>query len=193
MKRAIVLVLPIVFGAAMLSAQSTGQGVATAGSEPLGSAQQQSSTLVIHMTNLPGATCPVSMRALQGSGGGLVAVRGAQPQEGPAQRIHLILDNPKAGKVVSARMMVRGLSPKSRAVETLTNQGRRPDMTRGIEARFLPDGANSVATDLVLPGFTAVNSIELKSVTYADGSTWTVSATDACRVTPNPMMLVSGR
>ncbi len=187
MKRAVVFILPIVFST-LLSAQST--GFATSGSEPLGNVQQQPSTFVI---NLPGSSCPVGMRALQGSGGGLVAVHGTQPQQGPTQRIHLILNNPKAGRVVSARITVRGLSAKSRTVETLANQGSPSDMTRSLEARFSPDSADSVATDLLLAGFTAVNSIELRSVTYADGSTWTVAAEQACRVTPSPMMLVSGR
>jgi hypothetical protein len=189
MKRAIALVVPLVFGAAMLSAQS--QRFATSDQDSLTNDKHpSSSTLVI---NVPGSSCPVGMRALQGSGGGLVAVRGAQPQEGPAQRIHLILNNPKAGRIVSAKITVRGLSPKNRAVETLANQGSPSDLTRGLEARFSPDSAISVATDLLLTGFTAVNSIELKAVTYADGSTWTVSAGEACRVTPSALMLVSGR
>jgi hypothetical protein len=40
---------------------------------------------------------------------------------------------------------------------------------------------------------TAVLSIVVNSVTYDDGSTRSFSAQDNCRVTPDPLMLVSGR
>jgi hypothetical protein len=33
----------------------------------------------------------------------------------------------------------------------------------------------------------------LESLTYKDGSTWTVAGRQACRVAPDPMMLVADR
>jgi hypothetical protein len=47
--------------------------------------------------------------------------------------------------------------------------------------------------DLVLPGFSSVQSITLNSLTYSDGSTWNSFKGNACRVAPDPFMLVSAR
>jgi hypothetical protein len=43
------------------------------------------------------------------------------------------------------------------------------------------------------PGLTAVVSIELMSVKYSDGSTWTPAQGKTCRVAPDPLMLVTQR
>jgi hypothetical protein len=39
---------------------------------------------------------------------------------------------------------------------------------------------------------TAVLSIDLNSVTYADGSTGSFTGHDACRVVPDKLMLIAG-
>ena len=62
----------------------------------------------------PETACPVSARALQGAGYGLVHVRGAEPTDVPGQRIHLIVSNSASGKARSARVLVTGLSSKNR-------------------------------------------------------------------------------
>src|SRR5215469_3665215 len=58
--------------------------------------RQSPNTLVLK------ASCPVSMHALQGSGGGLVAVRGEKQVSGPSQRIHLVLANDKERRITRA-------------------------------------------------------------------------------------------
>jgi hypothetical protein len=45
--------------------------------------------------------------------------------------------------------------------------------------------------DLYIPGFTAVNSIELLQVSYNDGRNWRIGADSVCRITPDPMMLIA--
>ena len=51
-----------------------------------------------------------------------------------------------------------------------------------------------MSADLVLPGFSSVTFVQLKSITYKDGSSWKVDgqAEQACRVTPDPVMLIAG-
>jgi hypothetical protein len=142
---------------------------------------------------LPAPTCPVRMHALQGSGSGLVQVRNAPPDTRPTQRIHLILATEQTPKVAAARVTVRGLSGRDRAVPTPAAMGLTPDRTRTLEVRFSPESATEVAADLVLPGFTAMLSVQLDSLTYSDGSIWVVPGTQACHVAPDPLMLVSGR
>lgn len=132
--------------------------------------------------------CPVRIRALQGTGYGLVKVRGERQVEGPAQRIHLVLTNPKSKQLASAKIVVNGLSPKSHA---LSVDDRPADLTKTMNITFTPENENTVSADLLLQGFTSVTSIELKLISYRDGTTWTVADHQACQVTPDPLMLIA--
>ncbi len=189
MKRVVVLGFGFCLATTMLCAQET----ASPSVRP-NNIQQSSKDFVI-----AAPACPVSMHALQGHGSGLVAVRDAKPFEGPSQRIHLILSNPKSAMVASAKVKVFGLSAKNRLERTsdrsldLTNGDGASDLTRILDVTFAPKGDKDVSTDLVLPGFTSVRSVELESLTYKDGSTWTVAGQQACHVAPDPIMLVADR
>jgi hypothetical protein len=138
------------------------------------------------------------MHALQGSGTGLFAVHGDQRVEGFSQRIHLILTNPRSAKIAAAKVKVFGLSGKNRVERAsasldLTNQKGASDLIRSLDVAFTPEGEKDVATDLILPGFTSVQSIYLESLTYKDGSTWTVAGHQSCHVAPDPLVLVADR
>jgi hypothetical protein len=121
---------------------------------------------------------------------------------GSSQRIHLVLTNSKSAKIAGATVKVFGLSGKNRIEKAsvnldarldLTNQKSTFDLTRTLDVTFTPKDGTSVATDLVLPGFTSVLSIQLESLSYKDGSTWAVAGQRACHVAPDPMMLVADR
>ena len=49
------------------------------------------------------------------------------------------------------------------------------------------------SSDLSLSRFTAVTSVDLNSITYADGTTWHTSSPAACSITPDLIMLVAAR
>jgi hypothetical protein len=142
----------------------------------------------------PASSCPVSLHALQGTGSGLLAVRNADPVPGPLQHIHLVLGNGNASRPVTAKIIVRGLSDKSRTLlSTQLSNAERFDNTRTLYVTFTPENGNDVAADLALPGFTSVSSIRLESIGYADGSTWKIATGQVCRVVPDPLMLVADR
>ena len=140
-----------------------------------------------------GAACPVSMHALQGSGGGLVAVHGAKPMNGPAQRIHLILADGTEKRVTRATVRVEGLSPRNRIANARESDGLTSDLTRTLDVTFALGDRNDETADLVLSGFTSVTSIELQSISYQDGSTWSVPGSRACRVAPDGFMLIADK
>jgi len=141
---------------------------------------------------LPQAACPVQMHALQGGSGELTAVRDG-PAGAPAQRIHLVLSGGQARQAAAAHVTVRGLSGRNRTVQTFAPLGLAPDRIRTLDVQFRPESATEVAADLSLPGFTAVLSVQLESLTYKDGTAWRVAGTRACRVAPDPLVLVAGR
>jgi hypothetical protein len=139
------------------------------------------------------ATCPVSMHALQGSGGGLVTVHGEKQVSGPSQRIYLVLANDREQRITRATVRVEGLSPKNRIARTNATQSLTSDLTRTLDVSFTPGDHNQVAAEMVLPGFSSITSIELQSISYQDGSTWSVPGLRGCRVTPDPFMLVADK
>ncbi len=91
-------------------------------------------------------------------------------------------------------MFVRGLTPKGR-VERADSFAQGPsEISKTLEVTFAPEDAKSLSADLVLPGFSSVTFIQLKSITYKDGSSWKVDgqAEQSCRVAPDPLMLIAG-
>ncbi len=142
---------------------------------------------------LPEPTCPVSMHALQGTGRGMLAVRDRKPTEGPAQHIHLILTSATAARILAAKVLVRGQSGSASIMPASDKAESTSGVSRTLHLAFKSESADSVAADLLLPGFTTVRSIELQALTYTDGSTWAVAGEQACHVAPDPMMLVGSR
>lgn len=106
------------------------------------------------------------------------------------QRFFLTLKDAHPSRIVSATLRVHGLMPRSRAIPTAGATSFKAEATKVINARFTAeDGA--VLADVYVPGFTSVSSVELQEVTYADGSTWKISASSVCRTTPDPFMLIA--
>lgn len=154
--------------------------------------------------------CPVSMRALQGTGHGLVAVRDdhkAPPPKCPldrvgtsadcpssSQRIHLVLADPATKKYASATVFVSGLTPKGRTQRVDSFSNGTSEISKTLEVTFAPEDEKSVSAELILPGFSSVTFIQLKSITYQDGSSWKVDGQteQACRIAPDPLMLIAG-
>jgi hypothetical protein len=193
MKRAFSVGFAFIFAVTTLAAQSSATPPAS---------HENTQTATNFVLNSPTPTCPVSMHALQGTGTGLLAVHGDQRAAGFAQRIHLILTNPMSAEIAAAKVKVFGLSSKNRVEQAsanqngtldLRNQKGSFDLTRTLDVAFTPEGEKDVAADLVLPGFTSVGFIQLESLTYKGGSTWAVAGRQACRVAPDPLVLIADR
>jgi hypothetical protein len=154
--------------------------------------QPKSQTTII--VTLPTVeACPVGMQARQRPGGYLRSAHGEQRVEGLAQRIFLTLTGGQSRQISKAVVTVRGLTAKNRVLPALSTDGDASDITKTLSLTFTPGSGRAVSTNLVLAGFTAVNSIELGSVTYGDGSTWKYSGGTGCRVAPDPLMLIDGQ
>jgi len=185
------------------SSQPSGQGAKRV--FKLDSVGQQGSSGLPAVYVIPAAAsldCPVSMHAQHGSGGGMRFVRnGRSPAlSGVAQHIHLSLGTVREpAMVTAARVTVQGTSAKWRTVPTALGVDSSADLKKTLDITFKPDLTASVddndgtSTDMVLPGFTSVQSITLDSLTYTDGSIWTPESGGTCRVAPDPLMLVDSR
>jgi hypothetical protein len=147
-----------------------------------------------------GHSCPIYMHAEQRSGGDVMNARRIEPGEaprpsnGPTQRIHLILRNLKdSADITRIKVSVHGTSGKSRTLKTELTPDEISDAAKAFDLPVSIRKDEGASTNLVLQGFTSVQSITLESVTYADGSSWSSSAGGTCRIAPDPLVLVSVR
>lgn len=137
--------------------------------------------------------CPVALHALQGSGRGLLRAkkdRGNFGSVSPTQHIHFAVADPNATR---ARVQVFGHSDRKRFEQTQLSNFEMGELGRTLDVTLSPENDGAVAADLVLPGFTSVKSIRLESITYEDGSTWSLGTGQSCQIAPDRLMLVADR
>ena len=140
--------------------------------------------------------CPVAMHARQGVWDHVIRVREGERERvlrPVGQRISLTLEDSHSARIVSATVRVHGLNGKHRLLPTPTDEDRKWNAVATLKVDFVAENDGSVSSDLRINGFTAVFSIQLLDVTYADGKVWRVSGSDGCRVQPDPLMLITER
>lgn len=141
--------------------------------------------------------CPVAMTAQWAAGLSTPVMVGgapARPQEtGPTQRIVLTLRNAKLGAVTAVHIRVNGWNGVVHPVPAAKTDRQKAKGSRMMELKVSLGPRGSAQRDVWVHGLTSVNSIDLTSVEYADGSSWKPKSADACSVIPDPEMLVSRR
>ncbi len=157
-----------------------------------GIASIQSSPAQLSRVNRPSA-CPVDLRAQHLAATEMVKTTGKAAPKGPGQRLQLALGSAATRQIVRATITVYGLSVNSKGHvwRTAPGQGPSSDAVQTLTVPFSM-GADGIATaEVWAPGFTAVEAIDLKSVVYTDGSTWSLADGATCRIVPDPFMLVA--
>jgi hypothetical protein len=150
----------------------------------------------LHMDH---TNCPVGLQVKHGPG--LPVSRSAQ---GPTingkplpdgrqlpdqnQDIDLTLTNLTPQSIVSAQLVVHGFSNKWRSLPV---SGADPDLARTVHVALDVKGNDQASRSLSLNHFTAITSVAVNAITYADGSSWRTSSPGACSVSPDPLMLVN--
>ncbi len=166
------------------------------------SAASGTQSAVLHLP--PASTaCPVGMRAQHVIGqGAVVAVRGShhagQIQGNhhvgpPVQQIELTLSNSKPKDIVGAEITVHGFNGKGHMTLARSGQAEPSEITKTIKLKLTVGGKEDASADLSLDAFSAVDLVDLDSISYADGSTWRSSDLQTCHVVPDGMMLLSSR
>lgn len=144
------------------------------------------------------SACPVRMQAQHGTGRGLLLARDRQGESSArtdqaSQRIHLVLGNADGKQIAQARVMVRGYGAKVRVEHALSSPGAPRLLSRTLVVHMQPEDKETAEGDLMLPGFTSVQSIELLALRFDDGSSWNALLGTPCSVTPDPLMLIADR
>jgi len=140
------------------------------------------------------AACPIAMTAEQKAGIG--SQREVQPapntmQPGPAQRIHLKLTNDKLGTVSALLLRVNGWSGGVHRLPLTQAEARHAQGWKTVHVKVHIGPRGKAEADVWVRGLTSVNSIDLVSVRYADGSKWRAADASVCRIVPDPTMLIS--
>ncbi len=189
MHRNFALFSMVLLAPTILAAQAPASGYGVAGMEGL--TGRQNPTVSVVVVPAPD-TCPVVMNARHEAGFDLVRVGPGSPQTQTAgQRLRLTLARPGSA-ITAATVVVHGFSGRPVYVPLDSSSRTAADASRSIAVSFPAGSSNQAAASLNAPGFTAVTRIDLKSITYADGTTWK-SDGRLCSVVPNPFMLVSAR
>ncbi|HZP05622.1 MAG TPA: hypothetical protein VFB43_12025 [Terracidiphilus sp.] len=181
-----VIALSFFLTAAGLSAQAVIQPGASSGSmQKLDS----SASAVTPWSNMSG--CPVALRATQISSADMMQVRKGQQTKG--QRLHLAFTNHGAKQIVAATVNVQGYASTPGVIMTVAkpSTGSPALVTRTIQIAFGPQTGENLATNILVPDVPATQTIDLVSLAYADGTGWKLAAGQACRITPDPLMLIS--
>lgn len=157
-------------------------------------ASQPKSILVLDLQT-SASSCPISMRVRQGTGNGLLIVKHGKQSDAPGShlRLNLAPSNGHPGNIVAATVIVHGFNGKPGVFPLVATRDHASEITRTLTVPLTADDDNSFWSELLVPGLTAPNRVDLQSVTYADGSIWRVTALDACRAVPDPFMLVAAQ
>jgi len=150
--------------------------------------------------------CPVAVKASLGFGGTSVLNAGpsinghpaSQEPEGAAKPpvkagslLHLDVSNPSSRDIVGAKFTAHGFSRKWRIID-LSDPSNAPDLAKTVDVALDVRGKGHASSDLSLTNFTAIiTTIDLDSITYADGSTWRASSPGSCSIVPSMVMRIA--
>jgi len=147
----------------------------------------------------PLPACPIDVKVRQGWGQTLRSVGKDDPRlELAAARLRLLVNDTRLPKpairIVRATVTVHGLDGRSRLVPLQAKpEGGSGEISKTLTVPMNAQDTPGVSGEMVLPGFSTARMVDLDSVTFDDGETWTLSGRAACRVAPDPLMLVAGR
>lgn len=140
-----------------------------------------------------GLSCPVAMQAQHGVDGSMRTVNDGA-HRGIGQQLELTLKNQSKRAAVSAiRIIVYGWNANGRALPAGMTNSSVGNASRKLDIKLTIHPGATAGTDVWVSGLTSVDSIELAGVRYADGSRWKAPASRACRIVPDPEMLISRR
>jgi hypothetical protein len=93
-------------------------------------------------------------------------------------------------EIVNAQITAHGFSYKWRVIPV---SAATPDIWKTMDVALDVKGNGSASRELSFAHFSTIRTIDVNSVTYADGSTWHASSPGACSVAPSLFMRISAQ
>jgi hypothetical protein len=140
------------------------------------------------------AKCPVGLQ-VERSGGlfeykNAKAVPAEQAAPSSEQWFDLKMINFLPREIVNAEITTHGFSYKWRIMPV---SAAKPDLWKTMDIVLDVKGNSSASRELSLGHFSTIRTIDVNSVTYADGSTWHAPSPGACSVAPSLIMRISAQ
>jgi hypothetical protein len=140
------------------------------------------------------AKCPLGLQVERSAG--LFAYKNAKSDPASdagarsAQWFEFNMTNYSPHQVIKAEITAHGFSYQKRMLPV---SAPASDMAKTLHVALDIKGNSHGSRELSFAHFSSVTAIEVKSVTYADGSTWRAAAPGACSVAPSAFMRVSAQ
>jgi hypothetical protein len=148
-------------------------------------------SVVLYADRLDNSGCPVGFFACRQATGQIMSAGDAK-QAGPAQGLHLMLNHLAAPAIESIEITVYGYGISSKA-RALPAHEPSPDVSKTFELRRSA-GSNSLSdADVWMHNVGSLSSVDLISITYADGTTWHATENLKCRAIPSNFLLVGSK
>jgi hypothetical protein len=93
-------------------------------------------------------------------------------------------------QIVNAEITAHGLGYKRRVIPV---SAATPDIWKTMDVALNVKGHSSASRELSFGHFSAISTIDVNSVTYADGAQWQAPSPGACSVAPSLFMLISAQ
>ncbi len=138
------------------------------------------------------AGCPVGFFASRQATGQIMSAKDAK-QAGPVQGLHLTLSHltRTPADIQSIEVTVYGTSPRARVLPLA--QQTSDTISKTFELHRTGDNPSLTDADVWMHQVGSLTSVDLISVTYADGTTWHAAANLKCRAVPSNYLLVGNK
>src|SRR5580698_5239424 len=131
------------------------------------------------------ANCPVGLQVKHEAGLPAGPRVNGKPLNGEVQpslqnqSFNLTMTNLSFRDIVSAEMTAHGLSHNWRVI-LVSDTDKKPDLAKTVDVALDVKGNGSASHELSFADFAVIRTIDVNSVTYADGSSWHASSPGAC-------------
>jgi hypothetical protein len=134
--------------------------------------------------------CPVGFSASRQAPGQIMSADDAR-QSGPAQGLHLTLDNRSAPAIESIEVRVYGAAQKGPYLPVGTQFTDTVSKTFELHRTSGSTSLSEANVSMHLVG--SLSWADLISITYTDGTNWHPTETLKCRAVPSNLLLVGSR
>jgi hypothetical protein len=148
---------------------------------------------LVGLPSVSNAGSSINGQPTQRKGPGVEAQKFVQKVPPPTDylQLHLDVNNPSPRDIVGAKFTAHGFSRKLRVINP-SDPSNTPDLAKTVEVALDVQGKGHTSRELSLTHFAAImTSIDLDSVTYADGTPWQAPSPGACSITPNMVMRIA--
>jgi hypothetical protein len=134
--------------------------------------------------------CPVGLSAERRSDTMMLRTDDTRRGE-PAHGLRITFNHRAGPQIESAEITVYGMTSKLRALPAATSSSDEISKTFQLQRTQGSEGLQEASIWMHKVG--SLTRVELISITYADGTTWSESKSSQCRAVPSAVMLISSK